>query len=160
MVHFVEAIEHALVFFFFLMLQESVLREIQNYKLHQGNFLSINKANFVQRNSTVNTYRQNPQRKADGTSQCCVYLNPFQLCYISYRTQSFDQYCQSDGFDMQCKTELKWVGTSNQQIKIFLKKNFMAPSQGWGSIAPRLQSHYDGAAYCLPLSSQKLTSKG
>lgn len=66
MLHFVEAIEHALVFFFFLILQESVLREIQNYKLHQGNFLSINKANFVQRNSTVNTYRQrNPMTRAN-----------------------------------------------------------------------------------------------
>ena len=42
----------------------------------------------------------------------------------------------------------------------------MAPFCGWGSTASRLQSHYEGAVYFLPLSSQKvpvhiwLTSEG
>ena len=36
-----------------------------------------------------------------------------------------------------------------------LKKNFMAPFYGWGSTASRLQSHYEKAAYFLPLSFRK-----
>ena len=34
-----------------------------------------------------------------------------------------------------------------------IKKNFMAPFYGWGSIASRLQSHYKEAVYFLPFSS-------
>ena len=38
-------------------------------------------------------------------------------------------------------------------VKKLLKKVFMVPFYGWGSIASRLKSQYEKAVYFLPLSS-------
>ena len=46
---------------------------------------------------------------------------------VTFHIEPSHLISQSNGFDMQCKTELKWVGTSNQQIKIFLTKKTLWP---------------------------------
>ena len=40
---------------------------------------------------------------------------------------------------------------------IDFKKNFMAPFYGWSLPASRLQSHYEGIVYFLPLSIHEIS---
>ena len=47
---------------------------------------------------------------------------------------------------------------NNGDIKKLMKKNFVTPFYGWGSTAAKLQSHYEGIIYFLPLNPQKFVA--